>query len=140
MSENMSADQQELERKQLSLLLWWYWFGIVAATAGELAFVFWSSAGASGPTGGLSNTTLVVGVMVAFMWLGVAVIYLTRFGGNGVPTAFFCWMLAKGGAILGLVTYFLDPNWQFTFALVGGFLVIMGLLQPPVFLPEPLDD
>jgi len=137
MPEEPTAEQQEEEREQLAVLLWVYWTGIVVATVGELSFVFWSSEGASGATGGLSNTTLVVGFLVAMMWMGVALIYKTRFGGDGVPTAMFCWMLAKGSAILGMVTFFLDPNWQFSFAIVGGFLVIMGLLQPPVYLPEP---
>lgn len=136
MPQQPSAEQQEKERSQLSVLLWFYWVGIVLATVGELSFIFWSGEGAEGATGGLSNTTLVVAFFVFVMWSGVAVIYKTRFGGNGVPTAFFCWMLAKGSAILGIVTFFLDPNWQFSFAIVFGFLVIMGLLQPPVFLPE----
>jgi len=136
MPEKPSAEQQEKERGQLLMLLWFYWSGIVLATVGELIFIFWSSTGAQGVTGGLSNTTMVVGLFVSVMWLGVALIFKTRFGGDGVPTALFCWMLAKGSAILGMVTFFLDPNWQFSFVIVGGFLVIMGYLQPPVFLPE----
>lgn len=131
-----SAEQRDKERGQLLKLLWFYWSGIVLATVGELIFLFGSSAGAQGVTGGLSNTTMVVGGFVAVMWLGVALVFWTRFGGNGVPTALFCWMLAKGSAVLSMVTFFLDPNWQFSFVILGGFLVIMGYLQPPVFLPE----
>ena len=125
------------EYRELLALMWFFWTGILMATVGELTLIFMSSEGAYREANGLSYPTIFILVVVAFLWLLVVLIHRHQFGGGGMPTAIFCWMLAKGSAVLGIVTFFLEPNWIYTGGIMAGFLVIMGLLQPPNYLPNP---
>jgi hypothetical protein len=127
---------QQRERRELTALMWFFWAGILMATVGELSLIFLSGEGAHPGSESLSNATILISAFVVLLWTGIGVIHKTRFGGGGMPTAIFCWMLAKGSAVLGMVTFFLEPNWIFTGAIMGGFLLLMGLLQPTSFLPE----
>ncbi len=123
------------ERRELTQLLWFFWVGIVLAVIGEAVLVFLMKSMAADNAAGWANTsTLVVGGLAVTMWGLSAFIYRKRLGGGGMSTALMCWMLAKGTAILAFVMYFLVPDWGYTAILMSGFLVSMGLLQPPNFL------
>lgn len=129
---------QGRESQELLTLMWFFWAGILMATIGELVLIFLSGDGAPPGPVMLSNATIFICVVVAGIWVSIWRIFTRRMGGGGMPTAIFCWMLAKGSAVLGLVTFFLEPNRLFTTVILVGFLVIMGTLQPPQFLAHPL--
>lgn len=131
-------NSDEQERRELNALLWFFWAGIIFATIGESVLVFLMKSNARGASGLQNSNTIVVAALAVGMWGLIAAIYRKKLGGGGMPTALFCWMLAKGSAILGFVMYFLEPGWGYTWMLLVGFLTIMGLLQPPKFLPQDL--
>lgn len=132
MADNPRLEQRE--QRELLALMWFFWAGILMATVGELTLIFMSTEGAHASAGGVSYPTIFILVVVGFLWSLVALIHRYQFGGGGMPTAIFCWMLAKGSAVLGIVTFFLEPNWMYTGGIMAGFLVIMGLLQPPNYM------
>lgn len=127
---------QGRETQELLTLMWFFWGGILMATVGELMLIFLSGDGAQPGPVTLSNATIFICVVVLGIWVSIWRIYTRRMGGGGMPTAIFCWMLAKGSAVLGLVTFFLEPSRLFTAVILVGFLLIMGVLQPTGFLAE----
>lgn len=136
MSHIESSEQRE--RRELQALLWFFWGGILVASFGETALVLLMETSADGSSAGLANLhTLVVILLAATMWGLIALLYRKKVGGGGFPTAILCWMLAKGTVILGFVMYFLEPGWAYTWALFGGFLIVMAVLRPTKFL-EPV--
>jgi hypothetical protein len=129
------ASTSDQERRELVSLLWFFWAGILIASLGETALVLLMDSSATGASTGLANYhTLVVALLAGLMWSAIALVYRTRFGGGGFPTAIICWMLAKGTVILGFVMYFLEPGWGYTWVLFGAFLTIMAVLRPTKFV------
>lgn len=128
---SVSDSHTETERRELRALLWFFWVGILLATGGESVLVFMLETSASEMAGNIH--AFVVGFLAALMWFAVALVYRRKIGGGGFATAIFCWMLAKGSAILSFVMYFLAPGWTYTSLTLAGFVVIMLILRPSKF-------
>lgn len=126
---------QEIERRELTSLLWFFWIGLLIASGVESSLVFLMRRAPSVASGAGSGTHAAVTIALAvLLWIAAALAYRKRLGGGGLATALICWMLAKGSVILSFVMYFLAPTWSYTWLLLGGFISLMLVLRPGKFV------
>lgn len=128
-------DAKRRERREVTALLWFFWVGILVASAGELTLVVMMDRPASGGSG-VDTSAIVVSTLAVALWSSAAFAYRTRLGGGGLATALLCWMLTKATMILSFALYFLAPGFHYNWALTAGFALTMIWLRPTRFLDD----
>lgn len=130
-------EESRYETRGSAVLFWFLWVGFGLATAGEVVLFTMMGSGeghGSGAVGQLpASQFAIVGFFTVAMVLLAATVKHLEFGGGGLPTAIFTWVLLKGVAITGLVVYQLASNHAYYWPFLGIFAVGMLLANPRSF-------